>query len=41
MWCFPVAAYTPKKVADTFEEAVDLCIDVARRELAENKENHG
>ena len=30
-----------EKVADTFEEAVDLCIDVARRELAENKENHG
>ena len=29
------------KVADTFEEAVDLCVDVARRELAENKENHG
>ena len=30
-----------EKTADTFEEAVDLCIDVARRELAENKENHG
>lgn len=29
-----------EKTADTFEEAVDLCIDVARRELAENKENH-
>jgi len=28
-----------EKTADTFEEAVDLCIDVARRELAENKEN--
>ena len=26
-----------EKTADTFEEAVDLCIDVARRELAENK----
>ena len=25
-----------EKVADTFEEAVDLCVDVARRELAEN-----
>ena len=29
-----------EKTADTFEEAVDLCVDVARRELAENKENH-
>jgi site-specific recombinase len=29
-----------EKIADTFEEAVDLCVDVARRELAENKENH-
>ena len=29
------------KVADTFEEAVDLCVDVVRRELAENKENRG
>lgn len=29
------------KVADTFEEAVDLCVDVARRELTENKENRG
>lgn len=26
------------KVADTFEEAVDLCVDVVRRELSENKE---
>ena len=30
-----------EKMADTFEEAVDLCIDVARRELAEHKENYG
>ena len=29
-----------EKTADTFEEAVDLCVDVARRELAEKKENH-
>ena len=29
-----------EKIADTFEEVVDLCVDVARRELAENKENH-
>ena len=27
-----------EKVADTFEEAVDLCIDVVRRELSEKKE---
>lgn len=26
------------KVADTFEEAVDLCVDVVRRELIEIKE---
>ena len=30
-----------EKVADTFEEAVDLCGDIARRELSENKENRG
>ncbi len=30
-----------EKIADTFEEAVDLCVDVARRELSKNKENRG
>ncbi len=29
------------KVADTFEEAIDLCVDVIRRELSDNKENRG
>lgn len=27
-----------EKVADTFEEAIDLCVDVVRRELIEIKE---
>ncbi len=30
-----------EKVADTFEEGVELCVDIARRELSENKENRG
>ena len=30
-----------EKVADTFEEAVDQCVDVVRRELSEMKENRG
>lgn len=30
-----------EKTADTFEEAVDLCVDVAKRELSEHKENRG
>ena len=30
-----------EKIADTFEEAEDLCVDVARREMSENKENRG
>lgn len=38
---FAGRSFHAEKVADTFEEAVDHCIDVARRELAENKENRG
>lgn len=30
-----------EKVADSFEEAIDLCVDIVRRELGESKENRG
>ncbi|RRD80133.1 ribosome-associated translation inhibitor RaiA [Alloprevotella sp. OH1205_COT-284] len=28
-----------EKVADTFEEAIDLCVDVVRRELTQNSDS--
>lgn len=34
-------AFHAEKVADTFEEAIDHCIDVVRRELEKIKENRG
>ena len=37
---FPGCELRANKIADTFEESVDLCVDVLRRQIEKFKEKH-